>query len=92
MTWWDRLFRRGARSALDGTGFRTACILYSEDGKRAAEVREFSNGKTYVLESEWVKGTTFEARHSGQMVGPFKSPDLAEQFITATPWFTGQAR
>lgn len=90
MAWWERLFRRDGKTASDGTEFRTAFVLYSEDGKRAAEVREFSNGKTYLLESEWVQGTTFKDRHEGQMVGPFKSPAHAERFIVATSWFTGQ--
>ncbi len=90
MAWWKRLFKRNGRAALDGTEFRTAFVLYSEDGRRAAEVREFSNGQTYLLESEWVEGTTFEERHAGQMVGPFKSPAHAERFIVGTSWFTGQ--
>ena len=91
MAWLERLFRRGGKSALDRAAFRTAFVLYSEDGKRAAEVREFSNGQTYLLESEWVSGTTFEERHGGQMVGPFKSPAHAERFIVTTSWFTGQS-
>jgi hypothetical protein len=65
------------------------CTLYSDDGKRAAEVREFSNGEAYLLESEWVEGTTFEDRHSGSLVGPFASPAHAERFIVATSWFNG---
>jgi len=91
MTWWKRLFRRNGKAALDGTEFRTVSVLYSEDGKRAAAVREFSNGQTYLLESEWVEGTKFAERHSGQMVGPFQTPAHAERFIVATPWFTGQS-
>lgn len=91
MTWWKRLFKQNGKATLDGTEFRTAFVLYSEDGKRAAEVREFSNGQTYLLESEWVEGTTFEERNAGQMVGPFKTPAHAERFIAATPWFTGRS-
>ena len=60
MEWWDRLFKRAAKSARDGSCYRTVCTLYSEDGKRAAEVREFSNGETYLVESEWIEGTTFK--------------------------------
>lgn len=90
MAWWDRLFKRAAKSSLDGAEYRTVCTLYSKDGKRAAEVREFSNGETYLLESEWVEGTTFLDRHSGSMVGPFQSPAHAERFIVATEWFSGQ--
>jgi len=92
MALWDRLFRRNAKMALDGTEYQTAFTLYSEDGKRSAEVREFSNGETYLLESEWVEGTTFKERHTGSMVGPFKSPAHAERFIVATSWFSGEAR
>jgi len=75
--------------SLAGTYYRVACTLYSNDGKRAAEVREFSNGETYLLESEWVHGTTFAERHDGRLVGPFASPIEAEHFIVATPWFNG---
>jgi hypothetical protein len=74
---------------LAGSHYQVACTLYSKDGKRAAEVREFSNGETYLLESEWVDGTTFAERHEGRMVGPFASPTDAERFIVATPWFNG---
>jgi hypothetical protein len=90
MAWWDRLFKRAAKSSLHGMAYRTVCTLYSEDGKRAAEVREFANGETYLTESEWIEGTTFEDRHSGRMVGPFESPEHAEHFIVATAWFTGR--
>ncbi|KRB49515.1 hypothetical protein [Phenylobacterium sp. Root700] len=92
MEWLDRLFRRAAKLALDGSSYRTACTLYSEDGERAVEIREFSNRKTYLVESEWVEGTTFTDRRSGSMVGPFKSPAHAERFITSTAWFRGQTR
>ena len=90
MKWWDRLFRQNAKASLVGRQFQARHLLYSEDGKRKAEVREFDNGETYLLESEWVEGNVFEDRHSGQMVGPFTSPSDAERFIVATPWFTGQ--
>jgi len=75
---------------LAGTQYLVACTLYSKDGKRAAEVREFSNGETYLLENEWVDGTTFAKRHAGRLVGPFASPTHAEHFIVATPWFNGR--
>jgi hypothetical protein len=84
MAWWSRLFRRKARSSLHGLEYRVACNLYSLDGKREAEVREFRNGETYLVEREWVEGTTFKDRHSGRMVGPFGSPTAAENFIVAT--------
>lgn len=88
MLWWKRLFGR-ATNNFAGDQYRVTNTLYSEDGKRSAEVREFSGGETYLLESEWVEGTTFRERHSGSLVGPFASPTHAEHFIVATPWFTG---
>ncbi len=90
MEWWTRLFRQKARSSLYGLEYRVAFKLYSKDGKRGVEVREFRNGRSYVLEQEWVEGTTFKDRHSGEMVGPFASPKDAENFIVATPWFLGR--
>ncbi|MBH0239037.1 hypothetical protein [Methylobrevis albus] len=89
MTWWKRLFGRTTGRSLDGTMFRVAGTLYSRDGRRAVELREFSNGETYLLESEWVEGDVFRDRHGGRLVGPFTSPDHAEQFIVGTPWFNG---
>jgi hypothetical protein len=90
MAWWTRLFPRTANKSLDGTLYRVTSTLYSKDGKRSAEAREFSNGKTYLLESDWIEGSKFKARHGGRMVGPFASPDLAERFIVATRWFNGE--
>lgn len=90
MAWWERLLRRAAKSELYGRKFRTACTLYSKDGKRAAEVREFYNGETYLLERECLEGTTFVDRHSGSLVGPFASPEHAERFIVTTAWFLGR--
>ena len=89
MAWWKRLLRRRGVS-IAGMEYRVASTLYSSDGKRAAEVREFSNGETYLLESEWVEWTTFQPRHSGKLVGPFPSPEHAERFIVTTSWFNGQ--
>lgn len=91
MAWWKRLFRRRGPAILDGTEYRTVFLIYSEDGRRAAEVREFSNGQFYVLETERNEGPKFEQRHEGQMVGPFKNPTHAERFIAATAWFRGQS-
>ena len=91
MAWWKRLFRKAPQSPLYGMQYRTDCTLYSSDGKRAAEVLEFANGETYLRESDWVEGTTFQERHSGNLVGPFDSPKDAERFIVATPWFSGEA-
>ena len=77
------------KSRLQGQEYRIAFTLYSDDGKRAADVLEFRNGETYLDEQEWVEGTTFENRHSGRLVGPFASPADAENFIVATAWFRG---
>ena len=84
MAWWKRLFGRATNEWRAGELYRVTCTLYGKDGKRAAEIREFSNGETYLLESEWVEGTTFAERHSGKLVGPFASPKRAERFIVAT--------
>lgn len=89
MMWWKQLFRRKPLRLLDGAMYRVTCTLYSSDGKRVAEVREFDNGETYILESEWVEETTFKERHEGVLVGPFALPKHAERFIVATPWFNG---
>ncbi|MGN6516719.1 MAG: hypothetical protein ACTHLR_12875 [Rhizomicrobium sp.] len=90
MAWWDRIFKRNVGPRLQGAEYRVAFNLYSEDGKREVEVREFRNGEIYLVEREWVEGTTFEDRHAGQMVGPFASPQAAEKFIVATAWFCGR--
>ena len=90
MKWWKRLVgKRGSQIA--GMQYHVESTLYSADGKRAAEVREFANGEVYLFESDWVEGTTFQPRHSGKLVGPFPSSEKAERFIVATPWFTGQS-
>jgi hypothetical protein len=81
----------GDASSLEGFEYRVVFNLFSVDGKREVEVREFSNGKTYLVEREWVEGTTFKDRHSGAMVGPFASPAAAESFIVGTRWFLGSS-
>lgn len=90
MAWWSRLLGwKSGPSSLDGLEYRVAFNLYSQDGRREVEVREFSNGETYVVEREWVEGLTFEDRHGGRMVGPFPSPAAAETFSVGTAWFSG---
>lgn len=89
MGWLKRLFGLHGSKLADGAMYRVTSTLYSCDGKRAAEVREFDNGKTYLLESDWVGGTTFKPRHGGKIVGPFASSKDAERFIVATAWFNG---
>ena len=78
-----------SKSPIQGQEYRSAFKLYSEDGKRLADVLEFRNGETYIDEQEWVEGTTFKNRHSGSLVGPFASPADAETFIVETSWFRG---
>ncbi len=90
MRWWNRLFSRKSGSPLYALEYRVAFKLYSKDGKRGVEVREFRDGRSYLIEQEWVEGTTFKDRHSGKMVGPFASPEDAENFNVATPWFLGR--
>jgi hypothetical protein len=79
----------GGRPDLYGLEYRVAFKLYSKDAKREVEVLEFRNGESYLVKREWVEGTIFKDRHSGKMVGPFASPEDAESFIVATPWFIG---
>lgn len=90
MAWWTRFLNRKADSPRDGDEFRVAFKLYSKDGQREVEVREFRNGQTYLVERERVEGTSFADRHSGRMVGPFASPKVAEKFIVGTAWFCGR--
>ena len=76
--------------SLEGMEYRIAFELYNKHGSRGAKVLEFSHGETYLLELEWVEGTTFAERLPGRLVGPFASPSEAEHFIIATPWFNGE--
>lgn len=89
MKWLKRLFGLTARGSIDGMMYQVTSTLYSNDGKRSAELRKFDNGETYILEGEWVEGTRFKDRHEGRLVGPFASPKHAERFIVATSWFDG---
>ncbi len=90
MVWWNKVFKRKIRSSLHRLEYEVAFKLYSEDGKREVEVREFSNGETYLVEREQVEEATFNDRHGGRMVGPFASPKHAEKFIVTTAWFCGR--
>jgi hypothetical protein len=78
-------------SKLAGLNYTIAFTLYSKDGRREVEVREFSNGETYIVERELLEEQIFSDRHSGIMVGPFASPEDAESFIVATRWFQGDS-
>ena len=89
MGWWTRFFSKRPNATLDGQQFGVAFNLYSKDGLREVEVREFRMGQTYVVEREQLDGA-FVDRHSGRMVGPFATPEEAENFIVATDWFCGR--
>ena len=91
MVWWKRLLGKEAKSPIAEMLYRSERTLYSLDGKRAADIMEFANGKIYIRESELAEGADFQDRHSGNVVGPFASPDDAERFIVATSWFKGEA-
>ena len=88
MTWWTGIFGRKQTPSPSGLNYKVSLTLYSEDGTREAEILEFSNGETYLSESE-LDGGEFKDRHSGRMVGPFATPADAEKFITVTAWFRG---
>jgi len=77
------------KSPLYGQSYHIRFSVFSEDGKRAADICAFANGETYLDEKEWVEGTTFRNRHAGRLVGPFASPEDAEHFIVKTAWFRG---
>lgn len=78
-----------SKSPTPGQEYRSVFKIYSEDGKRAADVLEFDNGEVYLDEQELGEGTTFKNRHSGRLVGPFASPADAESFVVATSWSRG---
>jgi hypothetical protein len=90
LNWFERLFGRSSKTSINGMMYEVTFTIYSNDGKRSAEIRRFDNGETYLAEGEWIKGTTFKHRRGGRLVGPFASPALAERFIVATPWFNGE--
>ena len=89
MSWWKRLLGRKPPMSLGGQEFRVVCNLYSQDGKREVRVLQFRHSGVYLDERERVEGETFENRHSGRLVGPFRSAKKAENFIVATAWFRG---
>jgi hypothetical protein len=90
MAWWNRFFNLKSQSPIVEMKYRVAFKLYSEGAEREVEVREFSNDSVYIVERERIEGGMFKDRHSGKMVGPFPSPEVAEKFIVATPWFCGR--
>ena len=88
--WLYRLFGITSNKPIAGAEYRVTSTLYSFDGKRSAEIREFSHGGTYILEAESIESSSFKERHDGRLVGPFVSPKHAEQFIVSTDWFRGE--
>lgn len=90
MKWWNSLLGRALKKVPDGARYRVTGLLFSFDGRRSAEMREFSHGETYLMEAEWAEDGSFRARHEGRLVGPFASPRLAENFIVSTAWFRGE--
>jgi hypothetical protein len=52
--------------------------LCSEHAEREVEAREFSNGQTYLVERDRIEDGAFKERRPGRMVGPFDSPEAAE--------------
>jgi hypothetical protein len=90
MPCWTALFQRRSKSPQDGDLYSVVFLLSSEDGKRSVEVREFADGQVYLLESEQTYEDKPQVRHEGRLVGPFKSPRLAEQFIVKSSWFRGE--
>lgn len=89
MGWWSRLLGRKSEAELRGARYRVAFIVYSPDGDRAAQVLHFAHGEAFLRECERIDGA-YVARHGGRLVGPFGSPEAAERYIVATPWFTGE--
>ncbi len=86
MTWWKRIFALKRRPS---SSYQVAFYLYSKDAKRGAEVREHNNGQIYYVEQEWVEGTTFRNRGTGQEIGPYRTTKEAESSAVASAWFVG---
>ncbi|HEY1225441.1 MAG TPA: hypothetical protein VGE54_09455 [Brevundimonas sp.] len=89
MSWLDFLFGKKSGPA-EGDAYQVTNLLYSEDAGRCVEVRKFAAGKTYIVERERGDAGAYVDRHGGALVGPFGSPEEAERFIVATPWFKGE--
>lgn len=89
MSWLDFLFGKKSEPA-EGDAYQVINLLYSEDAGRCVEVRKFAADKTYIIERERGDAGSYIDRHGRAMVGPFGSPEEAERFIVATPWFTGK--
>ena len=89
MKWLRRFLGRSPHQSIAGRSYQVTSTLYSFDGNRSAELREFDTGQTYILEAERVENAEFTVRHGGALVGPFASPKAAERFIVSTSWFAG---
>ena len=78
MAWWRNLFARAP-------DYRVAFQLYTNEATRGAEVRVRRDGKAYYIALEHVEGTTW--RPSGEEVGPFETPEQAENAAVNSRWF-----
>ena len=89
MAWWNRVIAR-LNGDLKGRKYRAYATLYNLDASRSAELLDFGRLRgTYIREQERTEDGSYMDRHDGRLVGPFTSPQAAESFIVATPWFTG---
>ena len=90
MAWWNKLFRR-LHGTLEGRKYRTLTALYNLDASRSATLLDFGfTLGTYIKEQERRADGQYVDRFGGALVGPFRSPDLAERFIVRTDWFSGR--
>ena len=85
MAWWHRLFVWGAKRPSEW--YRVPIRLFSRDGKRSVELRQYRNGQVFFVDQIWVEGTTFKDRDEGAQIGPFESLAAAETAAVNRPWF-----
>lgn len=89
MAWWHRFFiRRAIRRWPANVAYTVPLRLYSNDGKRAVEIRMRRDGFAYFVEQERVEDTTFKSRGRGEEIGPYETPEAAEAAAVARPWFS----
>ncbi len=90
MAWWHKIFRRQSRNTQPRTDYYIPFSLYNIDGSRCIEVHDWNNGDVTYIEMDWIEGTTFKRRGTGEF-GPFPSHKAAEQEAAASAWFNGRA-
>jgi hypothetical protein len=90
MDWWRRLFGRRRKRFPPGVAYVVPFRLYNIDGSRSIEVRVKPDGLAYYVEQERVEEDVFKNRGSGKEVGPFDSPEAAENAAVGTAWFNGR--